>query len=156
MRRKLEQSQLILQCVLKPTMPLEVLKSVGKPVTWHFKVLYLLGCTSMSFSVKQTEVCKCLCLQNLLGMLLSIQTEEAVKQQAKHFMVYPANRTKCCRLTSVSAASVPQALLFWLSSCLEIEVRGRWEQMFNNNNNNNEINPVTKGLIFQKQTPFLP
>ena len=25
------------------TRPLEILKSVGKPVTWHFKVLHLLG-----------------------------------------------------------------------------------------------------------------
>lgn len=25
------------------TMPLGILKSVGKPVTWHFEVLYLLG-----------------------------------------------------------------------------------------------------------------
>jgi len=24
-------------------MPLEILKSVGKPVTWHFKALFLLG-----------------------------------------------------------------------------------------------------------------
>lgn len=61
-------------------MLLEILKSVGNPVT---EALFWLRCTFVSVCEQQAEACQGLCLHRALGMLLSPTSEEAGNWQAR-------------------------------------------------------------------------